>query len=110
MQLKIGEIASLNAASQSRLTTEFFSEHFVGLLLCESKKKTAHHNPHSFFVCGIHQDGICCCRPSRLLCFVGDGIPCTASQLACAVRAASVARVTRVPCVMTAALVFADCF
>ncbi len=99
MQLKIGKIwylASLNAASQSRLTTEFFSEHFVGLLLRESKRKTAHHNPHWVFVCGIHQDGICCCRPLRLLCFIGDSVPGTASRLARAVRAASVARVTRV--------------
>ena len=50
MQLKIGEIASLNAASQSRSTSKFFSERFVGLLLRESKSKTAHHNPHLFFL------------------------------------------------------------
>ena len=40
----------------------------------------------------------------------GDGVPDAAGQLACAVRAASVARVTRVPRVMAAALVFAACF
>ncbi len=40
MQLKIGEIASLNAASQSRSTSEFFSERFVGLLLRESESET----------------------------------------------------------------------
>jgi hypothetical protein len=49
MQLKNGKIASLNTASQSRSMSEFFSKHFVGLLLRESKSKTAHHNPHSFF-------------------------------------------------------------
>ncbi len=40
----------------------------------------------------------------------GDGVPDAAGRLACAVRAASVARVTRVPRVMAAALVFAACF
>ncbi len=90
---------------------KFFSERFEGLLLRESEMRVRqHHNPHSFFLCGIHQDGICCCRSSRLLCFVGDGVPDAAGRLACAVRAASVARVTRVPRVTAAALVFAACF
>ncbi len=40
----------------------------------------------------------------------GDGLPDAAGRLACAVRAASVARVMRVPCVTAAALVFAACF
>ncbi len=40
----------------------------------------------------------------------GDGVPDNACQLACAVCAASVAGVTRVPRVMAAALVFAACF
>ncbi len=44
----------------------------------------------------------------------GDGVPVAASQLACVVHTASVARVTRVPRVMGAALflllVFVDCF
>ncbi len=50
--LKIGKIVSLNASSQSRSTSNFFSEHFVGLLLreSESESKRAHHNPHQFFV------------------------------------------------------------
>ena len=90
MQLKIGEIAFLNAASQSRSTSEFFSECFVGLLLRESESETTS-QPTFVFLCGIHQDGICCCRPSRLLCFVGDSVPDAAGRLACAVRAASVA-------------------
>jgi hypothetical protein len=40
----------------------------------------------------------------------GDGVPDAAGRLACAFRAASVARVTRVPRVTAAALVFAACF
>ncbi len=48
--------------------------------------------------------------PRACFVFVGDGVPGTASQLARAVRAASVALVTRVPHVMAAALVFAACF
>jgi hypothetical protein len=40
MQLKIDEIASLNAASQSRSVSEFFSERFVGLLLRKSDSET----------------------------------------------------------------------
>ncbi len=40
----------------------------------------------------------------------GDGVPGDAGRLACAVHAASVARVSRVPRVMAAALVFAACF
>ncbi len=104
--LKIGKIASLNASSQSRSTSDFFSECFVGLLLHESESKTTSQST-LVFLCGIHQDGICCCRPSRLLCFVGDGVPGTASRLARAVHAASVARVTCIPRVMAAALVFA---
>jgi hypothetical protein len=40
----------------------------------------------------------------------GDGVPDDAGQLTCAVCAASVARVTRIPRVMAAALVFAACF
>ena len=40
----------------------------------------------------------------------GDGVPDAAGRLACAVCAASVARVTCVPRVTVAALVFADCF
>jgi hypothetical protein len=76
MQLKIGEIASLNALSQSRSLSEFFLRTFCGTALArEQARAKQHHNPHSFFVCGIHQDGICCCCPSRLLCFVGDSVP-----------------------------------
>ena len=41
MQLKIGEIVSLNASSQSRSTSDFFSKHFVGLLLRESESEIA---------------------------------------------------------------------
>ena len=40
----------------------------------------------------------------------GDGVPDAAGRHACAVLAASVVRVTRVPRVMVAALVFAACF
>ena len=109
MQSQHWQDSVFKASSQSRSTSEFFSKRFVGLLLRESESKTTS-QPTFVFLCGIHQDGICCCRPLRLLCFVGDGVPGTASQLACAVRAASGARVTRVPRVMAAALVFAACF
>ena len=50
MQLKIGEIASLNAASQSRLMSKFFSKRFVGLLLRESESKTTSQPTFVFFV------------------------------------------------------------
>jgi hypothetical protein len=82
----------------------------VGLLLRKSKRETTSQPTFVLCVCGIHQDGIFCCRPSRLLCFVGDDVPGTASQLARAVRAASVVRAMRVPCAMAAVLVFATCF
>ncbi len=75
----------------------------------ESESKTTS-QPTLVFLCGIHQDGICCCPPLRLLCFVGDGVPDAAGRLPCAVRAVSVACVTRVPRVTAAALVFAACF
>ena len=39
-----------------------------------------------------------------LVLFSGDGVPVAASQLACIVSTASVARMTRVPRVMVAAL------
>ena len=67
MQLKIGEIASLNAASQSSSMSEFFSERFVGLLLRKSESKTAHHNPHSFCVCVL---------PTKMVFAVVDPLAC----------------------------------
>ena len=93
-----------------KIIVRIFSPNVLWDCSCARARARQHHNPHSFFVCGIHQDGICCCRSSRLLCFVGDGVPDAAGRLACAVRAASVARVTRVPRVTAAALVFAACF
>jgi hypothetical protein len=87
-----------------------FSPNVLWDCFCARARARQHHNPHSFFLWGIHQDGICCCCPSRLLCFIGDSVPDAAGRLACAVRAASVARVTRVPHVTAAALVFAASF
>ncbi len=51
MQLKIGEIASLNAASQSKSLSEFFSERFVGLLLRESERERDNITTHICFFC-----------------------------------------------------------
>jgi hypothetical protein len=93
-----------------KIIVRIFSPNVLWDCSCVRARARQHHNPHSFFVCGIHQDGICCCRPSRLVCFIGDGVPDAAGQLACAVCAASVARMPRIPCVTAAAFVFAACF